>query len=141
MHHTQAIMTGRYFLGLEAPAIISDKQINNAGSILKVDLYLVSPGMFGDVVEYFLADAVEGHLHVGRQVSSPHHGNHDGDVRPASEGVAQLAQQVAQFAVNQDFRPQLGQKRTHLSQRATRQTAQVFQRLPTFIRVFFPQAR
>ena len=109
--------------------------------VLQVDVHAVGSGMFGDIVERFLANPVERHLEFcGENVFSGD-GHADRNVRPAREGVGQLAQQIAQAAVGQDRRPQFGQQFAHLGQGAARQPAQVFQRQPRLDRVALPQTR
>ena len=89
-------MTGGRLFGVKAAAIVADAQFDSTGLIMQLDLHLAGFGMFGDIIQAFLADAVEGHLHIGGQVPFPDYGHADRDIRPAGERISQQMQQVAQ---------------------------------------------
>ena len=42
-------------------------QFDGGSFMLQIDLHLAGFGMFGNIIQRFLADPVEGHLHFGGQ--------------------------------------------------------------------------
>ena len=94
--------------------------------------------MLDYIVQRFLGDAVEGNLHIRRQLSLPLYLDINRDAFAAAGGFPKLAQQVFQARFQQGCRAQLQQQRAHLGQRAPAQAAQLLQQTPPFRRIFLP---
>ena len=68
MHHAQAIVTGGGLFRIKTAAIIADAAIPMApASCFTSYFHLAGFGMFGNIIERFLANTVERHLHFSRQ--------------------------------------------------------------------------
>ena len=60
---------GDQFGGYKPAAIVANVQFQPFRRLTQVDFYLAGFGMFGNVVQRFLADAVEGDLRFGGQAA------------------------------------------------------------------------
>ncbi len=87
-------VVGQSLVDVEADAIVVDDGAPHHRAAVQADLDALGVGMFGDVVERFLCDAVEGDLDVERQVALGVGDDVDRHTRASRRRLAELVHQV-----------------------------------------------